>query len=158
MWVNLVIQYVPQYVLARVRLFVNNGEFFVLYIENKVITRLLQIWFTSELFVSISFKLIQSMWLWKPSEKLENTFRSKYYAHDSTLFKSFQRYVVGLEKGRVRSSFNIKGQLISECLFDFLNFPKNHQKIDKFLPKDLKSGQIIREMSLYSLNSPYNQI
>ena len=22
-----------------------------------------------------------------------------------------------------------KGQLISECLFDFLNFPKNHQKI-----------------------------
>ena len=22
-----------------------------------------------------------------------------------------------------------KGQLISECLFDFLNFPKNHRKI-----------------------------
>ena len=25
--------------------------------------------------------------------------------------------------------FGAKGQLISECLFDFLNFPKNHQKI-----------------------------
>ena len=35
-----------------------------------------------------------------------------------------------------------KGQLISECLFDFLNFPKKHQKVDKFLPKNLKSGQI----------------
>ena len=22
-----------------------------------------------------------------------------------------------------------KGQIISECLFDFLNFPKNHRKI-----------------------------
>ena len=39
--------------------------------------------------------------------------------------------------GRVRVSFGIgnlavifvKGQLISECLFDFLNFPKNHRKI-----------------------------
>ena len=39
-----------------------------------------------------------------------------------------------------------KGQIISECLFDFLNFPKkNTKKFDKFLPKDLKT---IREMSL----------
>ena len=38
-----------------------------------------------------------------------------------------------------------KGQLISECLFDFLNFPKkNTEKFDKFLPKNLKSGQIIK--------------
>ena len=25
--------------------------------------------------------------------------------------------------------FFAKGELISECLFDFLNFPKNHRKI-----------------------------
>ena len=38
-----------------------------------------------------------------------------------------------------------KGQSISECPHDVLNFPKkNMKKIDKFLPKDLKSGQIIR--------------
>ena len=54
--------------------------------------------------------------------------------------------------------FDSKGQKISECLFDFLNFPKNHEKFDKFLPKDLKSGQIIREMSLNTLNSPYNHM
>ena len=51
-----------------------------------------------------------------------------------------------------------KGQIISECLFDFLNFPKSNEKFDKFLPKDLKSGQIIREMSLNTLNSPYNHM
>ena len=32
-----------------------------------------------------------------------------------------------------------KGQLISECLFDVLNFPKNPKKL-----LNLKSGQIIR--------------
>ena len=38
-----------------------------------------------------------------------------------------------------------KGQLISECLFDFFKiFPKNNEKFDKFLPKNLKSGQIIK--------------
>ena len=31
-----------------------------------------------------------------------------------------------------------KGQIISELLFDVLNFPKN-QKFDKFLPKNLKA-------------------
>ena len=35
-----------------------------------------------------------------------------------------------------------KGQLISEWLFDVLN--NLTQKFDKFLPKNLKSGQIIR--------------
>ena len=35
--------------------------------------------------------------------------------------------------GQANSS---KGQLISECLFDVLNFPKT------FLPQNLKSGQI----------------
>ena len=37
-----------------------------------------------------------------------------------------------------------KGQLISECLFDVSNFQKTNKKFDKFLPKNLKSGQIIR--------------
>ena len=36
-----------------------------------------------------------------------------------------------------------KGQLISECLFDFLNFPKTQEKFDKFLPQNLESSQII---------------
>ena len=36
-----------------------------------------------------------------------------------------------------------KGQLISECPFDVLNFPKKTtKKFDKFLPKNLKSGLI----------------
>ena len=39
------------------------------------------------------------------------------------------------------NNFRIKGQLISECLFDF---PKQtNEKFDKFLPQNLKSGQII---------------
>ena len=38
-----------------------------------------------------------------------------------------------------------KGQLISECLFDFfLIFQKTKKKFDKFLPQNLKSGQIIK--------------
>ena len=41
-----------------------------------------------------------------------------------------------------------KGQLISECLFDFLNFPKNNEKFDKFLPQNLKSGQINKVKTL----------
>ena len=35
-----------------------------------------------------------------------------------------------------------KGQLISECLFDF--FKKINNKFDKFLPQNRKSGQIIK--------------
>ena len=38
-----------------------------------------------------------------------------------------------------------KGQLISECLFDVFNFPKTNETFDKFLPYNLKSGQIIRQ-------------
>ena len=38
-----------------------------------------------------------------------------------------------------------KGQLISECLFDFFKFSKkNNEKIDLFLPQNLKSGHIIK--------------
>ena len=37
-----------------------------------------------------------------------------------------------------------KAQLISECLFDFfLIFQKTNKNFDKFLPQNLKSGQII---------------
>ena len=35
-----------------------------------------------------------------------------------------------------------KGQLISECLLSVIDFPKKQQKFDKFLPQNLKSGQI----------------
>ena len=37
----------------------------------------------------------------------------------------------------------IKGQLISECSLDLLIFQKTNKKFDKFLPWNLKSGQII---------------
>ena len=38
---------------------------------------------------------------------------------------------------------NTEGQLISECLFDNLKFSKkNNEKFDKFLPQNIKSGQI----------------
>ena len=39
----------------------------------------------------------------------------------------------------------LKGQLISECLFDFFKiFQKTNEKFDKYLPQNLKSGQIIK--------------
>ena len=42
-----------------------------------------------------------------------------------------------------------KDQLISECLFDFLNFPKNNKEFDK--SQNLKGGQINKVKTL-----PYN--
>ena len=40
---------------------------------------------------------------------------------------------------------NFQGKLISECLFDVLNFPKKPtQKFYKFLPKNIRNGQIKR--------------
>ena len=44
----------------------------------------------------------------------------------------------------VRTSFTTKGQLISECLFNFLNFPKTTEKFDKFLPKNMEGVEIIK--------------
>ena len=39
-----------------------------------------------------------------------------------------------------------KGQIILECLFDVFQFSKKtSEKFDKFLPKNLKSGQIIKK-------------
>ena len=32
----------------------------------------------------------------------------------------------------------VKGQIISECLFDFLNFPKEHQKIRQISAQESK--------------------
>ena len=37
-----------------------------------------------------------------------------------------------------------KGELISQWLFGVLHFQKKTQKFDEFLPKNLKSGQIIK--------------
>ena len=48
-----------------------------------------------------------------------------------------------------------KGQLISECLFDFLNFPKNHRKFDKFLPKNMKGVEIIKIKTMPYTTSIY---
>ena len=55
------------------------------------------------------------------------------------------------EEGRIQQKeMNPKGQLISECLFDFFKFsekPTKNQiceKFDKFLPQNVKIGQIIK--------------
>ena len=52
-----------------------------------------------------------------------------------------------------------KGQLISECLFDFLRFSKKtNEKVDKFLPQNLQSGQIIKQRHYTTLSSSYNTV
>ena len=46
-----------------------------------------------------------------------------------------------IETRFVALKLRTKGQLISELLFGFFNFPKKKlQKFDEFLPKNLKSG------------------
>ena len=50
--------------------------------------------------------------------------------------------------------FNARGQLISECLFYFLNFPKTNEKFDKFLPQNLKSGEI-KKVKTFSILMGY---
>ena len=42
-----------------------------------------------------------------------------------------------------------KGQFISECLFDFLNFPKNHQKIWQISALESKKWSNQKITSLY---------
>ena len=42
----------------------------------------------------------------------------------------------------------LKGQLISECLWVSKSFQKTTEKFDKFLPKNLKSGQINKVKAL----------
>ena len=60
--------------------------------------------------------------------------------------QSHGKLVADNDSGKKRGAIiHAKGPLISECLFDFLNFPKTQQKIWD-LAKNLKSGQIIREM------------
>ena len=88
----------------------------------------------------------------RPNQQTGSIRRSQYGLDAMSL-----ENVARSHRSRFRSEISFvcyKGQLISECPFDF---PKNHQ-FDKFLPKDLKSGQIIREMSLNTLNSPYNHM
>ena len=46
-----------------------------------------------------------------------------------------------------------KGQLISECPFDVMNFSKEQtKKNDKFLPKNLKSRKIIRKDTPFNMH------
>ena len=47
-----------------------------------------------------------------------------------------------------------KGQLISERLFDFLNFPK--QKFDEFLPQNLKIGLIKNIEARYAVHARWS--
>ena len=41
-----------------------------------------------------------------------------------------------------------KGQLISECIFDFLNFPKHQRKIWQISAPESKTGQINKVKTL----------
>jgi hypothetical protein len=52
-----------------------------------------------------------------------------------------------------RNSWIPKGRIISECLFDFLNFPKKQQKIRQFYAPESKkwSNHIITQRGLNSL-------
>ena len=46
---------------------------------------------------------------------------------------------------RLLAVYSFKGQLISECLFDFFKFSKKPTKnLTKFVPQNLKSGQIMK--------------
>ena len=60
----------------------------------------------------------------------------------------YQKENAALSSGRRKLQHDrkqlAKGQLISKCHFDNLKFSKKkHGKFDKFLPKNLKSGEII---------------
>ena len=58
------------------------------------------------------------------------------------------------------ANVNPKGQLISECLFDVLNFPKNQRKIWQISALESKKWSNHKITAPYSvfktLNSPYN--
>ena len=49
-----------------------------------------------------------------------------------------------------------KGQLISECLFDFLNFPKNHQKIWQISAQEPKKWLNHQIKALYNTFNTIN--
>ena len=82
-------------------------------------------------------------------EKAMSDYRKKDLGNNSDLtaqiFNQKRAQRDAEEEGKLLT-FKIKpskGQLISECLFDVLNFPKNQRKkFDKFLPQNLKSGQM----------------
>ena len=66
----------------------------------------------------------------------------------------------GTTKVNLTKSSTTKGQIISECLFDFLNFPKNHRKIWQISAQKSKkcsNHKITAPYSVFNtLNSPYN--
>ena len=55
---------------------------------------------------------------------------------------------------------SVKGQLISECIFGFLNFPKNQQKIWQISAQESKKWSNHKIMAPYivfnTINNPYN--
>ena len=51
-----------------------------------------------------------------------------------------------------------KGQLISECFFEFLNFPINHQKIRQISAQESKMWPNHKKNVFNTLNSPYNHM
>ena len=42
--------------------------------------------------------------------------------------REFVNFILKIYWGNLLVIYSLKGQIISECLFDFLNFPKNHRK------------------------------
>ena len=73
-----------------------------------------------------------------------NCSQMKWPNFDNWKIASFQK--LGIILGN--NVLILKGQLISECLFDFLNFPKNQRKIWKISAQETKSGQINKVKAL----------
>ena len=64
-------------------------------------------------------------------------------------FCIFQEFIFCHRFFSQANSDGYKGQLISECLFGVIDFPKNNEKFEKFLPQNLKSGEINKVKALH---------
>ena len=71
-----------------------------------------------------------------------------FFGKFKNIKKTFWDYLTFRNKYKTQKKRNAflwtQGQLISECLFDVLNFPKNQRKIWQISAQNLKSGQIIK--------------
>ena len=68
-----------------------------------------------------------------------------YFNPKRNTSKSLKLFITFLPHFMQLFSANTKGQIISECLSDFLNFPKKTtEKFEKFLPKNMKGVEIIK--------------
>ena len=74
--------------------------------------------------------------------------KQEWKALETCLFKQHQCYLGQGNLLRNTDNKTVKGQTISECLFDFLNFPKNQRKIWQISTPETKSCQINKAKAL----------